>query len=55
MVVGCHFLPQGYLPYPAIEPMSPELAGGFFTIEPPRKPGLNIVHVKYNMKKDLYM
>ena len=27
----------GDLPDPAIEPMSPELAGGLFTIEPPQK------------------
>ena len=32
--VGCHFLLQGNLPDPVIEPtslMSPALAGGFFT------------------------
>ena len=32
--VGCHFLLQGNLPDPGIEPMSlvsPALAGGFFT------------------------
>ena len=29
--VGCHFLLQGDLPDPAIEPASPTLAGGFFT------------------------
>ena len=29
--VGCHFLLQGVLPNPGIEPMSPALAGGFFT------------------------
>ena len=27
-----------YLPGPGIEPMSPALAGGFFTTEPPGKP-----------------
>ena len=27
------------LPGPEIEPMSPVLAGGFFTAEPPGKPG----------------
>ena len=26
------------LPDPGIEPMSPEMAGGFFTAEPPGKP-----------------
>ena len=35
------FPSSGDLPDPATEPMSlmsPELAGGFFTTEPPRKP-----------------
>jgi len=39
--VGCHFLLQGDLSDPRIEPMSPAspaLAGGFFTTEPPGKP-----------------
>ena len=41
--VGCHFLLQGIFPHPGIEPMSleslvsPALAGGFFTTEPPGK------------------
>ena len=38
---GCHFLLQGNLPNPGIEsasPAAPELAGGFFTTEPPGKP-----------------
>ena len=30
----------GDLPDPGIEPMSPALAGGFFTTEPPGKPNL---------------
>ena len=29
--MGCHFLLQGTLPDPVIEPGSPVLAGGFFT------------------------
>ena len=29
---------SGDLPYPGIKPVSPELAGGFFTIEPSEKP-----------------
>ena len=29
--------PAGVLPDPGIEPVSPELAGGFFTTEPPGK------------------
>ena len=32
----CH--PPGDLPNPRIKPVSPALAGGFFTTEPPRKP-----------------
>ena len=35
--MGCHFFIQ-YLPYPETEPMSPVLAGGFFTAESPGKP-----------------
>ena len=31
--VGCHFLLQGDLPDPWIRPMSPALAGGFFTTD----------------------
>ena len=36
--LGSHFLLQGQLPDPGIEPMSPALVGGFFTTEPPGKP-----------------
>ena len=36
--VCCHFLLQGVLPHPGIEPVSPALAGGFFATEPPGKP-----------------
>ena len=32
------FLTPGDHPYPGIKPMSPALAGGFFTTEPPGKP-----------------
>ena len=32
------FLSPGALPHPGMEPVSPALAGGFFTIEPPGKP-----------------
>jgi len=34
---GLPFPPPGDLPDPGIEPMSPALAGGFFTTEPPGK------------------
>ena len=39
--VGCHFLLQGFVPDPGIEPeslVSPALAGRFFTTELPGKP-----------------
>ena len=35
---GFSFPSSGDLPDPGIEPMSPSLAGGFFTTEPPGKP-----------------
>ena len=35
---GLPFPPPGDLLHPGIEPMSPTLAGGFFTTEPPEKP-----------------
>ena len=35
---GLPFPSPGDLPNPGIEPMSPALAGGFFTTEPPGKP-----------------
>ena len=34
---GLPFTLSGDLPDPGIEPMSPALAGGFFTTEPPGK------------------
>ena len=34
------FPPPGDITNPRIEPMSPALAGGFFTSEPPGKPSL---------------
>ena len=35
---GLPFLAPGDLPDPGIKPISPALAGGFFTTEPPGKP-----------------
>ena len=35
---GLPFPSPGDLPDPGIEPVSPALAGGFFTTEPPEKP-----------------
>ena len=42
--VGCHFLLQGNLPDPGIQPVSPTLAGGFFTIELPGKLAVRFKH-----------
>ena len=39
---GCHFLLQGIFPNTGIEPVSPALAGGFFTAEPPGKPSSSL-------------
>ena len=36
--------PPGDLPHPGTEAVSPALAGGFFTAEPPGKPGFLSVH-----------
>ena len=35
---GLPFPPPGDIPDPRVEPMSPALAGGFFTVEPLGKP-----------------
>ena len=35
------------LPNPGIKPMSPALAGGFFTTEPPGKPSFRTRHFKH--------
>ena len=48
---GLPFPPQGDLPDPGIEPISPALAGGFFTAEPTGKPACSAVHV---LKCDLH-
>ena len=42
---GLPFLTPVDLPNPGIEPMSPALAGGFFTTEPPGKPVCIYAHV----------
>ena len=39
--MSCHFLFQGNLPNPGIEPTPPALAGGFFTTEPPGTPTMD--------------
>ena len=38
---GLPFPPPGNLAYPEIKPVSPALAGGFFTTQPPGKPTRN--------------
>ena len=43
--VGCHFLLHGDLPRSGIKPTCPELAGKFFTTEPPGKP-----HIVFKVK-----
>ena len=40
------FPPPGDIHDPRIEPMSPTLAGGFFTTAPPGKPLYNILEIK---------
>ena len=46
---GLLFPPPGDPPNPEIEPMSPTLAGGFFTTEPPGKPLIGIIPPNYAM------
>ena len=47
---GLPFPPPGDLPDPRIEPMSPALAGGCFTTEPPGKPNTSLA-LKVNGRK----
>ena len=44
---GLPFPSPGDFPEPVIEPASPALSGGFFTIEPSEKPSLNISYYYY--------
>ena len=44
--LDCHFLLQGNLPDPGIKTVSPELAGRFFTTEPPVKWVMLLSHVR---------
>ena len=39
---GCHFLLQGIFLTQGLNPLSPALAGEFFTAEPPGKPHINV-------------
>ena len=52
---GLPFPPPGDLPNPGIEPMSPALARGFFTTEPPGKPhGLQYSKLNLFLDPDLW-
>ena len=42
---GSYFLLQWALPDPGIAPVSPALAGGFFTTEPPGSPCIYITKI----------
>ena len=44
---GLQFPPPEDLPDPGIEPLSAALAGGFFTTEPPGKPGIHKISGPY--------
>ena len=55
---GLPFPSPGGLPIPRIKPVSPAVAGGFFTTEPPGKPSeyyqftyLRVVNLNYSIKK----
>ena len=43
---GLQFLSPGDLPDSGIEPVSPAMAGGFFTTEPPGKPSVRSVRAE---------
>jgi len=46
---GLPFYSSGDLPDSGIKPMSPALAGGFFTSEPPGKPQTNCMDYSENL------
>ena len=48
---GLPFASPGDLPNPRMSPVSPALAGGFFTVEPPGKP-VKLVQRKYNFEME---
>ena len=51
---GLPFPSPGDLPGPGIEPVSPALAGGFFTTEPPGKLTVDILpQINYHKTKTL--
>ena len=48
---GLPFPSPGDLPDPGIEPVSPVLAGGFFTTESPEKPSPKLAHCHSTVKR----
>ena len=50
--VGCHFLLQGDLPDPGIEPAFPALADRFLTTKPPRNPIVMLISDKTDKGQD---
>ena len=51
--VGCHFLLQGIFTSQGFRPTSPELTGGFFTIEPEEKPISPLKYRKHSIQAKL--
>ena len=47
---GLPFPSPGDLPYPGIKPMSPALAGAFFTTEPPGSPIVTLLVCKISQR-----
>ena len=50
--MGLPFPSAGDLSDPRIEPVSPALAGGFFTTEPPGKPKKKMNRYKYDNQEN---
>ena len=50
---GLSFPPLGDLPDSGMEPLSPALAGGFFTTEPPGKPDSHLIISQCNNNKKI--
>ena len=52
---GLLFPPPGDLPYLGIEPASPALAGRFFTVQPPGKPGPPVTELRINYSSSILL
>ena len=52
---GLSYFPPGDLPHPGIDPVSPALAGGFFTTEPLGKPPKKKKKNVHNFKNTLLL